>query len=196
MQQKPYHNENLRPKLIEAGIQIVNESGVEQLSLRKIAAECGVSHGAPYRHFKDKEELLFAMQQHVEEIFAAILQKAVDENKQAARPMIAFGQAYVLFFLEQPAYFRFFLQQKSITVHLDDDAEKIQSNYRPFMIFKEQALLHLAASNAPKEYYGVAITAMWATVHGLTGMLTMPGVEYSGDVKQLVEKVLLGVDRS
>lgn len=193
MEQKAYHHENLRPELIEAGIRMVNEKGIEQLSLRKIAAVCGVSHGAPYRHFKDKDDLLLAMQQHVEDKFAVILQQAVEDNKLAAHPMVEFGKAYVLFFLKQPSYFRFFLQQSSIVVQLDDNIENIKSNYRPFMIFKEQALQHLALHKVPAEYYGVAIASLWATVHGLTGMLTMPGVAYSGNVEQLVEKVLLGV---
>ena len=56
-----YHHGNLRQALIEAGIKIINESGEENLSLRKVAALCNVSHAAPYAHFKDKDELLEAI---------------------------------------------------------------------------------------------------------------------------------------
>ncbi len=42
-----YHHGNLRQALIEAGIRIINEKGEDDLSLRKVAAACGVSHAAP-----------------------------------------------------------------------------------------------------------------------------------------------------
>ena len=72
-----YHHGNLRQALIEAGIRIINEQGEEQHSLRKVAATCEVSHAAPYAHFKDKEELLAAMQNSVNEQFTAQLQRAI-----------------------------------------------------------------------------------------------------------------------
>ena len=50
-----YHHGNLRQALIDAGIKIINESGEESLSLRKVAAECNVSHAAPYAHFNSKD---------------------------------------------------------------------------------------------------------------------------------------------
>ena len=43
-----YHHGNLRNALIEAGLKIINESGEDSLSLRKVAAACNVSHAAPY----------------------------------------------------------------------------------------------------------------------------------------------------
>ena len=56
-----YHHGNLREALIEAGIRIINESGEDALSLRKVASACDVSHAAPYAHFKDKNELIEAI---------------------------------------------------------------------------------------------------------------------------------------
>ena len=68
-----YHHGNLRQALIEAGIKIINESGEENLSLRKVAALCNVSHAAPYAHFKDKDELLEAIKSSVTDRFIALL---------------------------------------------------------------------------------------------------------------------------
>lgn len=58
MEKKPYHHKNLKNDLIEKGIELVNKNGINQLSLRKVAQACGVSHAAPYSHFSNKEELL------------------------------------------------------------------------------------------------------------------------------------------
>ena len=48
MEKKPYHHKNLKNDLIEKGIELVNKNGINQLSLRKVAQACGVSHAAPY----------------------------------------------------------------------------------------------------------------------------------------------------
>ena len=58
---KSYHHGNLKEKLIEASAKAIAESGIETLSLRKVADGAGVSHNAPYMHFKDKEALLAAV---------------------------------------------------------------------------------------------------------------------------------------
>ncbi|VAW80089.1 Transcriptional regulator, AcrR family [hydrothermal vent metagenome] len=56
-----YHHGNLRQALIEAAIPMLKAKGVVGLSLRGLATELGVSHGAPYRHFKNKKVLLEAI---------------------------------------------------------------------------------------------------------------------------------------
>lgn len=58
MKHTAYHHKNLRIELIEKGIELVEEYGMQQLSLRKVAQECNVSHAAPYSHFKNKDDLI------------------------------------------------------------------------------------------------------------------------------------------
>ena len=53
-----YHHGNLRDEILVRAAQIIGEDGIEALSLRRIARDLGVSHGAPNRHFKTKAELL------------------------------------------------------------------------------------------------------------------------------------------
>ena len=80
MKPKPYHHGDLRTVMIEKGIEFINEHGAKSLSLRKIAAACGVSHAAPYSHFAGKEELLTAIEKHITEQFAAALKESVKET--------------------------------------------------------------------------------------------------------------------
>ena len=58
-----YHHGDLRSSLLEAAKAMLSESGIEGLSLRKLADRVGVSRTAPYHHFKDKNELLCAIAQ-------------------------------------------------------------------------------------------------------------------------------------
>jgi len=55
---KPYHHGDLREEILCAARRLLEENNIASLSLRAVAKEVGVSHTAPYRHFKDKESLL------------------------------------------------------------------------------------------------------------------------------------------
>jgi AcrR family transcriptional regulator len=58
---RPYHHGNLRTALLQQAERTVREHGVQDLSLRELAREAGVSHGAPRRHFPDRQALLDAL---------------------------------------------------------------------------------------------------------------------------------------
>lgn len=57
----PYHHGNLRATLLAAAERTLREHGAEQLSLRELAREAGVSNAAPRRHFPDRQALLDAL---------------------------------------------------------------------------------------------------------------------------------------
>jgi AcrR family transcriptional regulator len=61
MAQTAYHHGNLRSALLDQAQLAVREHGVERLSLRELARQVGVSHGAPRRHFPDRQALLDAL---------------------------------------------------------------------------------------------------------------------------------------
>ena len=61
MTERPYHHGNLRTALLEQAERTVRDRGVQALSLRELAREAGVSHGAPRRHFPDRQALLDAL---------------------------------------------------------------------------------------------------------------------------------------
>lgn len=61
VEKNTYHHGDLRASLIQAAGEMLNEEGIEALSLRKLADRVGVSRTAPYHHFKNKNELLCAI---------------------------------------------------------------------------------------------------------------------------------------
>jgi AcrR family transcriptional regulator len=61
MAQRPYHHGNLRAALLAQAEQTLREQGLEGLSLRELARQIGVSHGAPRRHFADRQALLLSL---------------------------------------------------------------------------------------------------------------------------------------
>src|ERR1039458_3009864 len=58
---RPYHHGNLKQALLEAAIELIAETGPRGFTLREAARRAGVSHNAPYRHFRDRDDLLAAV---------------------------------------------------------------------------------------------------------------------------------------
>ena len=60
--EKPrYHHGDLKTALLEAGMRLLAERTVEDMSLREVARSVGVSATAVYRHFPDKASLMRAL---------------------------------------------------------------------------------------------------------------------------------------
>jgi AcrR family transcriptional regulator len=59
--ERPFHHGNLKSELLDRAARTLRESGVDALSLRELARQAGVSHGAPRRHFADRQALLDAL---------------------------------------------------------------------------------------------------------------------------------------
>ena len=105
MENKPYHHGDLRTAMIEKGIEMISEKGVSALSLRKVAAACGVSEAAPYGHFKNKNEFIAAIERFASNKLAAALKNAVAETGETPEGLVELGCAFVMFFVHNPQYF-------------------------------------------------------------------------------------------
>ncbi len=57
--------DNVRSRLLFSGLKELETHGVSDFSLRRVAQDAGVSCAAPYRHFKDKDELITSVMQFV-----------------------------------------------------------------------------------------------------------------------------------
>ena len=58
---KTYHHGNLREALLKSALRLISEVGPTAFTLREVARRAGVSHNAPYRHFRDRDELMAAV---------------------------------------------------------------------------------------------------------------------------------------
>src|SRR5258705_8258338 len=104
MTERPYHHGNLRRALLEQAERTLRERGVQALSLRELAREVGVSHGAPRRHFPDRQSLLDALAQAGFERLGAELREAVAAAGEEFEPRLrAIAAAYIRFAIEDAA---------------------------------------------------------------------------------------------
>ena len=101
---RPYHHGNLRAALLAQAEQTLREHGLEGLSLRELARQIGVSHGAPRRHFADRQALLDALAEAGFARLGAELRAAAEhagEDYQAR--LRASAKAYVRFAIRDAA---------------------------------------------------------------------------------------------
>lgn len=189
MSKPTYHHGNLRYELIQAGLKIINLEGENNLSLRKAAAMCGVSHSAPKSHFSNKEEFVEAIKQQVTSEFANAMQSVVDNNNDPHKLINEFGLAYIQYFIDNPESFLFVTNQKDISIRISEDCIE-DSNYAPFQIFQTHASNVLLSSGVPKEMISKNIIALWAFVNGLSGLSVMKGFKYEGDWMEMIKKIM------
>jgi len=189
MEKTSYHHGNLKQELILAGLKLIEENGIERLSLRKAAAMCGVSHAAPKSHFQDKEEFAEAVKNYVAEEFTRYLQEVIDQNTNKKEIIRDMGRAFVRFFKDYPQSFFLITNQKNIRICMSEN--KIEkNNYAPFELFVGQAAPALKERGVKEEEMAQKILELWALVTGLAGIYVMQGFHYEGDWMEMVNKII------
>ena len=193
MGNKPYHHGNLRDALIKAGLELISTEGEENLSLRKVALKCGVSNAAPYAHFHSKDEFIAAIQQHIMDLFTSTLEQTVEMYADTPNLLSVLGTAYVKFFYKNPLYFDFLFSRKNIRINLSLDCAG-EKEIPPLKILKQIATQTFRKIDMPESVMQNKIIAMWALVHGLSAIATMPNVEYDKDWETRIEEIIQSLD--
>ena len=186
-----YHHGDLKESLIIEGLKLFNEEGADKFSLRKVAALCNVSHSAPYKHFKNKEELINAISQYVFGEFEKSLREIAEMHKDDPyKKIMELGKKYVWFMVENPDYLKFlFLNNYKYEIIVDEN--KLENKISgAFGLFKSSAIEYLKSINVKKEEYAQDVIAMWSMVHGIAVMLANRTFIYNGDYLELVENII------
>ena len=114
-----YHHGNLVAALLQATIILVEERGVDAVSVREVAKRAGVSAGAPFRHFKSKTALLTAVaEQAMARLTEAVrneLTRTGDADPIAA--LHAIGRGYLAWALANPTHFQIISSRSLIDFH-------------------------------------------------------------------------------
>ena len=168
MRAKKYHHGNLKEALIEAGLEILSESGLSDLSLRTCAASVGVSHTAPKNHFGNMNGLLTAIAARGYEQLAEHMRQGLPENPTRQEVRNAAFEGYVEFARARPALFE--LMYSSGRTNRDDPALKAGVG-ACFEILREASMdLDWDKAGAPDAELRAQIMS-WSLVHGFAQLL-------------------------
>jgi AcrR family transcriptional regulator len=102
-----YHHGDLRKQLIAAVRELVEAHGPDGFSVSQAARKAGVSTAAPYKHFKDRDEILRGVvSEAMDRLHANMAAAAESRPHGSLETVAAIGQAYVDFARAEPGVFR------------------------------------------------------------------------------------------
>lgn len=200
MSNQSYHHEDLRSELIRKGLLILDKEGYEGFSLRKVTKACNVSEAAPYRHFKNKDELITAIMIEAMQSFDQSLEQAALKHPNDPKKQLKeIGIAYIRFFSKNPEYLRLiFLSDvfKKMNVTKSEDYEDIGSSQNYLNRRQSFAIFYNAVKNYvadfPDESIGENELTLyyWGLVHGISILISKEKIPYQGDYLELAERII------
>jgi AcrR family transcriptional regulator len=163
-----YHHGELREALIEATRRLVEQRGAENFTLADACRVAGVTTAAPYRHFRGKQEILEEIAARgFEELNKRAMAVSAAKGEGTLDGIIAMGQAYVAFAVEETAVFRLmFGQQPS----LKQAAHVLGTGQTCFGNLIEQVALYCKRNKVRGDEAEIALR-LWTFVHGAASLL-------------------------
>lgn len=102
-----YHHGDLRAQLIAAVRELVETHGPDGFSVAEAARRAGVSSAAPYKHFKDRAEILRGVVSEAMDRLRLAMETGVARYPEGSVEAVsAVGLAYVNFARSEPGVFR------------------------------------------------------------------------------------------
>jgi AcrR family transcriptional regulator len=148
--------DDLRARLVAAGVRLVAERGTASLSLREIARYAGVSHGAPRRYFPAHRDLLAAVARAgYDQLTAEVA--AVPAHGDPPRDILHLGRLYLRFARENRGMFELMFQHELLT----GSPERLRETSAPLFRLLTERLGPTTADPV------LAAGALWANLHGI-----------------------------
>jgi AcrR family transcriptional regulator len=148
----------LRDRLVQAGVELLEEDGLANLSLRAITRRTGVSHGAPRRYFPTHNSLLAAIAATGLADLASRLRTADVRRESPEELLVAAAERYLEFAAERPGMFDLLFRH--------DLLEGAGGNLRQQSLPLFQVFIDQVAQVHPNDARDRAI-ALWTNIHGL-----------------------------
>src|SRR5437870_1578005 len=164
-----YHHGNLKEALIRAALELIAQKGPAGFTFAEAARWAGVSPAAPYRHFRDRDELLADVARRGFDAFEAALKQAWDDGR--PDPFTAFdrvGKAYLQFAKSEPAYYSAMFEAG---IPPDSHAELREAGERAFAVLRGATERLVASMPTPKRPPVLMMALhVWAVSHGIASL--------------------------
>ena len=164
-----YHHGNLKETLLRAALELIAQKGPAGVTFAEAARWAGVSPAAPYRHFRDRDELLASVALRGFHQFGNALSKAWDDGRPDVFVALErLGKAYLDFARAEPAYYSAMFEAG---VPLAPNPELREAGDRAFAVLREAAE-KLCAEMPPRDRPPALMVALhiWAVAHGIASL--------------------------
>jgi AcrR family transcriptional regulator len=164
-----YHHGNLKEALIRAALDLIARKGPAGFTFAEAARAAGVSPAAPYRHFRDRDDLLIDIARRGFEQFALVLTRAWDEGRpDAFTAFERLGRAYLEFARTEPAYYSAMFEAG---VPIEANAELREAGEGAFAVLRtaaEKLIGRLPSDRRPPAL--MMALHVWALSHGVASL--------------------------
>jgi AcrR family transcriptional regulator len=164
-----YHHGNLKETLISAALDLIARKGPSGFTFAEAARFAGVSPAAPYRHFRDRDELVASVALRGFTLFeAALTQGWNDGQPEAFAAFERMGRAYLDFARTEPAYYSAMFEAG---VPLDDNLDLRNAGDRAFAVIRTAAERLVAQVPAARRPPALMVALhMWSLAHGIASL--------------------------
>ncbi|MFN8491447.1 MAG: TetR/AcrR family transcriptional regulator [Caldilineaceae bacterium] len=159
--------------ILDAAREIINQQGVEALSIRAIADKIDYSPAGLYEYYGSKEEIVGALCRQGLHHFARHL-RSVDQRLAPEEYMIELGVAYVDFALKNPDFFLLMFTTAPLVLsnfgeHKADAEQALQDDDAFSILLRGVERCVAVGLFKPQPDYGVLEMARtaWSLVHGI-----------------------------
>ncbi|RYX89687.1 MAG: TetR/AcrR family transcriptional regulator [Bradyrhizobiaceae bacterium] len=168
--ERGYHHGNLKEALLQAALGLIAEKGPAGFTFADAARTAGVSAAAPYRHFRDRDDLLANIAQRGFEQFEQTLAKAWDDGR--PNTISAFerlGKAYLAFARNEPAFYSAMFESG---IPADSSPELLAAGERAFGVIRVAAerLAALTPPGVPRPPALMMALHIWSMSHGIASL--------------------------
>lgn len=190
-----YHHGNLREELIVAALELLDEGGIEAISVRQLAREVGVAHSAPANHFKNKKALFTVLATHIFRDLMAAIQSCPTNNTDSLRDEIHhFAKTILDFGLRYPNRYKLIWRKDCAD---NDNITLYQIMEEIYQQLTTTLQTHTKSKSVDVESQAIAL---WSLIHGyvslrLNGNLIAGYDEVTGVERQaaIIDVILEGL---
>ncbi|MEM6558541.1 MAG: TetR/AcrR family transcriptional regulator [Myxococcota bacterium] len=160
----------LRRRIIDASVTLVDEKGVRSISFREVARRAGVSHQAPYHHFGNVHGILRAIAEEGFSALATAMRTAADAaGDDPIERLTQAGRAYVGFAHSNTGHFRVMFQHALVDVH--DETQPLREAGDSYRTLVELATAVCESGLTKETRVDELVRLAWSAVHGVSVLL-------------------------
>ncbi|MBV9539162.1 MAG: TetR/AcrR family transcriptional regulator [Acidisphaera sp.] len=164
-----YHHGNLRETLIEQALRFISERGPAGFAFADLARAAGVSPAAPYRHFRDRNELVAEIARRgFDTLSADLLSAWNDGNPDPVTAIERCGHAYLAFARRDTASYAAMFDT---ALPLEDEPALKQAADAAFGVLRRAAEAACATHPGPGRPPALMVALhIWAMTHGIASL--------------------------
>jgi AcrR family transcriptional regulator len=167
---EPYHHGDLEGALVAFALERVRSGGTENFSLREAAREVGVSSGAAYNHFTDKNQLLAAVGAEAHKMLAKRTLKAT-RGLRGIKRVEAVGRAYIKFASAEPRLFRLAFSRIGVAMGRDHSPTKEEYDAVPSSYEQLRMALKEVQPDSTDPVNEDVLSLAWSVAHGAASLI-------------------------